>query len=60
MSAEAIYYLAADPEVENVTGKYFNQTIEEKPAWYSVKIKVRRSVWDLSEELIRPFLKEER
>jgi NAD(P)-dependent dehydrogenase (short-subunit alcohol dehydrogenase family) len=58
-SAEAIYYLAADPGLEKVTGKYFNQTIEEKPAWYSVKPKMQQPVWDLSEELVRPYLKED-
>jgi NAD(P)-dependent dehydrogenase (short-subunit alcohol dehydrogenase family) len=57
-SAEAIYYLAADPDLEKVTGKYFNQTIEEKPAWYSVKPKVRQRVWELSEELVEPYLRE--
>lgn len=57
-SAEAIYFLAADPELEGVTGKFYNQTIEEKPAWYSVKPEMRKAVWDHSEELIQPYLKE--
>jgi len=57
-SAEAIYYLAADPELDGVTGKYFNQTIEEKPAWYSVRQEQRAAVWELSEALVQPYLKE--
>jgi retinol dehydrogenase-13 len=58
-SAEAIYYLAADPGMAKVTGKYFNQTIEEKPAWYSVKSKMQQPVLELTEELVRPYLKED-
>jgi len=58
-SGEAIYYLAADPSLNGVTGKFFNQTIEEKPAWYSVKEKMRQQVWDRTEELVRPYLKED-
>ncbi|MFN2303560.1 MAG: SDR family NAD(P)-dependent oxidoreductase [Anaerolineales bacterium] len=57
-SAESIYYLAADPAMENVTGKFFNQTIEEKPAWYSVRPEKRQAVWEQSEALIEPYLKE--
>jgi NAD(P)-dependent dehydrogenase (short-subunit alcohol dehydrogenase family) len=60
LSAEAIYYLAADPGMAKVTGKFFNLTIEEKPAWYSVKAKMRQAVWNISEELVQPFLKEEK
>jgi NAD(P)-dependent dehydrogenase (short-subunit alcohol dehydrogenase family) len=58
LSAEAIYYLAADPSMEAVTGKFFNRTIEEKPAWYSVKSKMRQAVWERSEDLIQSFMKE--
>jgi NAD(P)-dependent dehydrogenase (short-subunit alcohol dehydrogenase family) len=58
LSAEAIYYLAADPSMEAVTGKFFNRTIEEKPAWHSVKSKMRQAVWERSEDLIQSFMKE--
>ena len=58
-SAEAIYYLAADPHLQQVSGKYFNQTIEEKPAWYAVKPDVRVEVWEQSMAVIRPYLKED-
>ncbi len=56
LSGEAIYTLAADPDLKAVTGKYFNQTVEEKPAWYAVKPELSQPVWDQSEELIEPYL----
>jgi NAD(P)-dependent dehydrogenase (short-subunit alcohol dehydrogenase family) len=55
-SAGAIYFLAADPSLDKVTGKYFNLTIEEKPAWYSVRDEKREAVWKQSEALILPYL----
>jgi NAD(P)-dependent dehydrogenase (short-subunit alcohol dehydrogenase family) len=57
-SGEAIYYLAADPSLQEVTGRYFNQTIEEKPAWYTTKPQKRQAVWDRSMALIQSFLEE--
>ena len=59
-SAESIYYLAADPAMEKITGKYFNQTIEENPAWYAVKIEEREAVWEQTLALVRPYLEEEK
>ena len=59
-SGEAIHFLAADPGLKMVTGRFFNQTIEEKPAWYAVKPEIRQAVWNRSEALIQPFLKENR
>ncbi len=32
ISGEAIYYLVAAPEMAEVSGRFFNQTIDEKPA----------------------------
>jgi NAD(P)-dependent dehydrogenase (short-subunit alcohol dehydrogenase family) len=57
-SGEAIYYLAADPSLEGVTGRFFNQTIEEKPAWYAVKPELSEAVWQQSEEFVQPYLEE--
>jgi NAD(P)-dependent dehydrogenase (short-subunit alcohol dehydrogenase family) len=57
VSAEAVYYLAADPDLDAVTGTFFNQTIKEEPAWYAVKIELSEATWDLSEELIESSLK---
>mgnify|MGYP001037270156 CR=1 FL=1 len=56
LSGEAIYTLAADPDLESVTGKYFNRTVEENPAWYAVKPELSQEVWDRSEEFIKPYL----
>jgi len=58
-SAEAIYYLCAAPELAGVTGSFFNQTIEEKPASYILKPGRQQAVWDASMELVRPFLSED-
>ncbi|MFU8826914.1 MAG: SDR family NAD(P)-dependent oxidoreductase [Brevefilum sp.] len=55
-AGEAIYYLTADPSLAEVTGTFFNQTIEEKPAWYSVRPEVRQTVWDRSEAFIKSYL----
>jgi retinol dehydrogenase 13 len=60
LSGEAIYTLAADPGLSSTTGKFFNQTTEEKPAWYAVKPDMSQAVWDLSEALVQPYLKGER
>lgn len=54
-AANAIYYLAAAPELQKTTGKFFNQTIEEKPASYVIKDDLKEKIWKLSEELIRPY-----
>lgn len=60
LSGEAIYFLAADPQVEGVTGKFFNQTIEEEPAWYAVNKELTPAVWELSEAMIESGLKGKR
>jgi NAD(P)-dependent dehydrogenase (short-subunit alcohol dehydrogenase family) len=57
-SGEAIYYLAADPGLEGVTGRFFNQTIEEKHARYAVKPEMSEAVWQQSEEFVQPYLDE--
>ncbi len=53
VSGEAIYYAAAAPEMAEVSGKYFNQTILEKPAAYTHALDgdMIEEVWRLSEEL---------
>ena len=56
-SARAIFFLAADPGLENITGKYFNMTTEEKPAGYTVRPLQQKTVWDLSEARINSYLK---
>jgi NAD(P)-dependent dehydrogenase (short-subunit alcohol dehydrogenase family) len=51
LSGEAIYYLIAAPEMATVSGKFFNQTIEEKPASFALDREVGKQVWDISEKL---------
>jgi retinol dehydrogenase 13 len=51
ISGEAIYYLAAAPEMEGVSGKFFNLTIEEKPARHALDLATRKRMWEISEQL---------
>ncbi|MDD2522328.1 MAG: SDR family oxidoreductase [Anaerolineaceae bacterium] len=51
ISAEAIYYHAAAPEMADVSGKFFNLTIEEKPAAYALDRSLIPRVWKISEEM---------
>ena len=48
ISGEAIYYLAASPEMENISGKFYNQTIEETPAKHALDRELGKKVWDVS------------
>lgn len=57
-AAEALYYLAAAPELASVSGKYYNQTIEEKPASYVIKTGLQQEVWLVSQQMIKPFCEE--
>jgi NAD(P)-dependent dehydrogenase (short-subunit alcohol dehydrogenase family) len=50
-SAEAIHYLVADDEVEGISGKFFNLTIEEVPAKHARDPIMRERVWEKSIEL---------
>jgi NAD(P)-dependent dehydrogenase (short-subunit alcohol dehydrogenase family) len=48
ISGEAIYYLAADPDMLDVSGKFFHLTIEEKPAKHALDRELGKKVYDLS------------
>jgi NAD(P)-dependent dehydrogenase (short-subunit alcohol dehydrogenase family) len=48
ISGEALYYLAAAPEMAGVSGKFFHLTIEEKPAAHALDRDLSRRVWDAS------------
>ena len=50
ISGEAIYYLAASPEMSNVSGRFFNLTIDEKPAAHALN-RDGKKVWTISEDL---------
>ena len=49
ISGEAIYYLAAAPEMQQVSGRFFNQTIDEKPAPHALDRALGKRVWQISE-----------
>jgi len=51
ISGNAIYYLAAAPEMAEVSGRFFNQTIDEKPAPHALDRSLGKRVWVISEEL---------
>lgn len=51
ISGESIYYLAAAPEMQAVSGRFFNQTIEEKPARHALDRALGKRVWAISEQL---------
>jgi len=51
ISGEALYYLAAAPELADVSGRFFHLTIEEKPAAPALNRETGRRVWDLSLQL---------
>jgi retinol dehydrogenase 13 len=48
ISGEALYYLAAAPELADVSGRFFHLTIDEKPAAPALDREIGRKVWDLS------------
>jgi NAD(P)-dependent dehydrogenase (short-subunit alcohol dehydrogenase family) len=51
IAGEAIYYLAAAPDMAAVTGRYYNLTIDERPAPWALDRDLGARVWDLSEQL---------
>lgn len=51
ISGEAIYYLAAAPEMAEVSGRFFNLTIDEKPAVHALDREIGKQIWQVSEEL---------
>jgi NAD(P)-dependent dehydrogenase (short-subunit alcohol dehydrogenase family) len=51
ISGHAIYYLSAAPELANVTGRFFNLTIDEKPAPHALDRAMGKHIWKISESL---------
>ena len=51
ISGDALYYLAAAPELRNTTGRYFNLTIDEKPMPHALDEAVRAEIWEVSHRL---------
>jgi len=50
-SGSAIYYLAAAPEMADVSGRFFHLTIDEKPAAHALDRALGKKVWHISEVL---------
>ncbi len=48
ISGQAIYYLAAAPELKETSGHFFNLTIDEKPAFHTINAELSKKVWELS------------
>ena len=48
ISGEALYFLAAAPELAGVSGRFFHLTIQEKPAAHALDRELGRRAWDLS------------
>ena len=51
VSGESIHYLVADPEMHNVSGKFFHLTIEETPAKHALDREKGKSIYYLSKQL---------
>ena len=51
ISGKAIYYLAAAPEMAGVSGRFFNLTIDEKPASHALDRSIGKQIWKISETL---------
>jgi NAD(P)-dependent dehydrogenase (short-subunit alcohol dehydrogenase family) len=54
--AEATVRLAISPELEGITGRYFDGRREARANRQAYDEEARKRLWDLSEELCRPFL----
>lgn len=52
ISSSALYYLAASPEMEGISGKFFNLTIEETPAKHATNQDMVQPVYELSKKMV--------
>ncbi len=48
IAGDAIYYLASAKELSKVNGKFFNLTMEEKPAKHALDLRKQKKIWDFS------------
>lgn len=54
ISGEAIYYLASAPEMSSISGRFFNLTIDEKPAKHALDRNKGEQIWDISMQMTGP------
>ena len=52
ISSSALYYLSASPEMDGISGKFFNLTIEETPAKHAIKKEMIKPVYELSRNMV--------
>lgn len=52
ISAKALHYLAVDPSLNDVSGKFFNLTIEEIPAKHATNPDLVEVVYELSRKMV--------
>lgn len=58
-SAEALYYLGVSPELEGISGKFFNLTTQEEPAPPALDKDAADKLWTISLELGGLYEKQE-
>lgn len=51
ISGDALYYLSASPKVNQVSGRYFNLTIDEKPMPHALDKDMGNQIWNISLKL---------
>lgn len=52
ISGQAIYYLAADPALDGVSGRFFNLTIDELPAKHATDALIAQKVYNQSMQMV--------
>lgn len=52
ISGDAIYYLASSPEMDGVSGKFYNLTNEEIPAPHALNRELGKQIFERSKEMI--------
>ena len=53
ISGDAIYYMASSPEMEGLSGKFFNLTNEEIPAPHALNRELGKQIFQRSKELVQ-------
>ena len=51
IAAESIYYLGVSPEIEGLSGKFFNLCTEEEPAPPALDMEAAQEIWAKSLEM---------
>ena len=51
VSGESIYYLAADPAMQDVSGRFFHLTVEEVPAKHAMDREKGKAIYEISRQM---------